>query len=145
MAGINVVVEKKRLVNFFTILLLIATLDFLIDLLNVASTIPRTVMYLLHLSFYIFISLNIIKQVWLPRCVNQNLIFGLMCGYISLGMLGFFILSGIEILDPGSFYNNFLREEMIMKGENPTSMLYFSFVTLLTIGYGDIIPVSEVA
>lgn len=103
MAGINVVVEKKRLVNFFTILLLIATLDFLIDLLNVASTIPRTVMYLLHLSFYIFISLNIIKQVWLPRCVNQNLIFGLMCGYISLGMLGFFILSGIENIRPRLF------------------------------------------
>lgn len=144
-AGIIVVIEKKRLTHFFTLLLLIAALDFVIDIFNVSSTIPRTVMYLLHLSFYALISLNIIKQVWLPRCVNQNLIFGLMCGYISLGMLGFFILSGIEILSPGSFLNTFADQEMIVDGENSTTMLYFSFITLLTIGYGDIVPISEVA
>lgn len=88
---------------------------------------------------YIMISYQLISQVWKARIVNRNVIAGLISGYISLGFIGFFICMSIEILSPNSF-----------SGINPDvslveEMMYYSYITLLTIGYGDILPVTPIA
>jgi hypothetical protein len=63
-----------------------------------------------------------------------------MGGYISLGLVAFFLLLGIEYAEPGSFH-----------GLNPDGstlhkdLLYFAYITLMTIGYGDISPMGALA
>ena len=49
----------------------------------------------------------------------------------------------VEILDPGSF-SGFAADQLNNEG-NGNDLMYFSFITLLTIGYGDILPVSQFA
>jgi len=44
------------------------------------------------------------------------------------------------MIDPDSFYIRNFNQEMI-----PIDMIYFSFTTLTTLGYGDITPVSYTA
>ena len=66
-----------------------------------------------------------------------------MSGYIALGLVFFFVFSAIEIFTSGSFTHVYFDKESI--SANINSLLYFSYVTLMTLGYGDIIPLTEVA
>jgi len=66
-----------------------------------------------------------------------------MSGYIALGLVFFFIFSAIEIFTTGSFIHVQFEGEGI--SGNMYSLLYFSYVTLMTLGYGDIVPLTEVA
>ena len=66
--------------------------------------------------------------------INNNIVYGLISGYVSLGLIGFFINLFIETIQPNSF-NGLLNQ--INASEN---LLYYSYVTLLTIGFGEITP-----
>ena len=97
-----------------------------------------------YFLFYLVVTFEIIKQVWYATEVNKNVIFGLMSGYISLGLIGFFICISIELQAPGSFQGGLLDTT----GHAPVlaeQLMYFSFITLMTIGFGDILPVTVLA
>ena len=81
--------------------------------------------------------MEIILQVWRAREVNKNVIFGVMGGYVSLGLIAFFLLMGIYIAEPDAFRG---LEGLQGKGLSE-HLLYYAYITLMTIGYGDIVPV----
>lgn len=89
--------------------------------------------------FYLIISVDLIKQVLKARVVGMNEIFGLISGYISLGLLGVFLCLTVEYIHPNSFSG---IDHDLSLSEN---LLYFSYITLMTIGYGDITPATELA
>jgi len=139
-AGIILISEKKKLMWFLVILLLISTFIFgsnlfenrnerLFDFIKMAS----------YFLFYIIVAFEIIKQVWKAKVVNRNVIFGLISGYITLGLIGFFICISIEMAHPNSFSG------LLSKITITENLMYFSYITLLTIGYGDILPVTSLA
>ena len=119
-------------------------------LFGISTTVgnePRD-LSLLRLSgyflFYVVVTSQIIHQVWYAKRVNKNVIFGLTSGYISLGLIGFFIFLTIELMMPGSFQGGVLWD----KGTTDVladELMYFSFITLMTIGYGDILPATALA
>ncbi|MEO0572376.1 MAG: potassium channel family protein [Bacteroidota bacterium] len=97
-----------------------------------------------YFLFYLVVTFEIIRQVWNAKEINGKVIFGLTSGYISLGLLGFFVCLSIELIYPGSFQGALLDAA----GQTQSlaeQLMYFSFVTLLTIGYGDILPVTDLA
>lgn len=71
-------------------------------------------------------------------------IFGSICGYLFLG-LGWAVGYGlVETHQPGSFaVNAALRTAE--GNADPQVLVYYSFVTLTTVGYGDVTPVSPAA
>jgi hypothetical protein len=83
------------------------------------------------------------------RCVTFNTVCASLCIYLLLGVLWALGYSVIDHLDPAAFQSSTPNERVgsfmqIGKGE-PTAVLYFSFATLTTLGYGDIVPVSPIA
>ncbi len=102
--------------------------------------VSRMIIYFL---FYIVVSIETIKQVWQARRISESVIFGVVSGYISLGLLGFFICLSIELVHPDSFHGLYTGETMTIAVTD--RLIYFSFITLLTIGYGDILPVTLLA
>jgi hypothetical protein len=73
--------------------------------------------------------------------MNVNRLVGAICVFLLLGILWAFAYSMLEIAVPGSFSG-------LAPGHDPrsdSSWIYFSFVTLTTLGYGDITPESAVA
>ncbi len=98
--------------------------------------------FALHFLFYTVITVGIIKQIWGSGRVNKNVIMGLMCGYICLGLVGFFVFMTIELVSPGSFQG--LDVEGYTIKEKSDSILYYSYITLMTIGYGEIHPVNQI-
>ncbi len=68
--------------------------------------------------------------------VNQQSVIGAICIYLLLGMLFVFIYSVVAKLGSGPFF---------VQGTDGTTSLrmYFSFVTLTTVGYGDYTPATN--
>ena len=85
------------------------------------------------------ITLRILRKVLGAGRVTTELLAATMCGFVLLGMVGTFLFVGIELVQPGAFAH-------VAPGAGSVQSLnYFSFVTLLTVGYGDIVPLSNVA
>jgi hypothetical protein len=87
----------------------------------------------LHLFTFIFRA---------PR-VNVEILCTAAANYLMLGLLwafGYILVAGVN---PDAFVVNYgTSAGHVMKGANS---IYFSFATLCTVGYGDIVPVSSVA
>ena len=71
--------------------------------------------------------------------VTKEVIFGALVVYLLMGLMWSFGYDLVDSLIPGSFK----YPENFSKHNN--SFAYFSFVTLTTLGYGDITPVSPPA
>lgn len=143
-AGIILISKRKKLMWFFTVLLAVTLFAFGSTLMEKHETqVYDYLQMAAFFLFYIVVTIEIITQVWSIKKVNKNVILGLISGYISLGLLGFFICLSIEMTYPESFQGLFLIEA---GPEQLTErLLYYSFITLLTIGYGDILPITALA
>ncbi|WP_462248496.1 ion channel [Ekhidna sp.] len=143
--GILLISKNKPLTRFFISLFILSLVVFGSNFLDRATTFNRLeyIRLVIYFVFYATVTINIIGQVWKAQEVNKNVIFGLMSGYISLGLLGFFLFLSIQIIEPGSF--NGILIEGADNGNMVDSLIYYSYITLLTIGYGEIYPVTPVA
>ncbi len=135
---------NKWKLRFIILLLITAIVFFGVD---VTSIKYQEAFKFVHLGtfflFYLLLSVEIIKQVWQAKIVGKNVIFGLVSGYISLGLIGFFICTAIEMASPGSFAG--LSYQADTGAAKPEELLYFSYITLMTIGYGEIVPLAQIA
>ncbi len=140
LAGILLVSKKEKLMWFLTVLLIISAFIFGTNLMeNKNQGFLNFLRMITYFLFYIIVTYEIISQVWRVKVVNTNVIFGLISGYIALGLIGFFICISIEMAHPNSF------EGILASTTLTDSLMYYSYVTLLTIGYGDILPVTQLA
>jgi len=73
----------------------------------------------------------IIRSMWRRREVDLQTILGALCIYVLIGMMMAFLYGAISYLSPGAFFAQ-------TKNPNSSDFLYFSFVTLTTVGYGDL-------
>ena len=68
---------------------------------------------------------------------------GSIVAYILIGIAWALLYSYIELLYPNSFsFVSATEDDLHAKG---SALFYYSFVTLTTLGYGDILPVSQFA
>jgi hypothetical protein len=141
-AGIVLVSKSKSFLWFFIGLLCILLSNFIFKL-EEKQLLFRYIKLGGYFLFYGFVATQLIKQVWQAKIVDRNVIFGLISGYISLGLIGFFICIAIEISNPGSFDG--LKVMASNTDALTEQLMYFSYITLLTIGYGDILPVTTLA
>jgi len=99
-----------------------------------------------HLCAVLFLfgaSVLIVKSLFSALTLTFDSILGAVCGYLFLGLGWAVLYALIEGFQPGSFE---ISPKLVTGGEHarplPHVLTYFSFVTLTTVGYGDISPVS---
>jgi hypothetical protein len=95
---------------------------------------------LLFISFVVFQLLRFI--VYAPR-VDSQVLCAAIAGYLLSGFAWSLAYSLLGRLDPSSFV--FTLSPTSGQSMNGFGSIYFSFITLSTVGYGDIAPVSDVA
>jgi len=95
-----------------------------------------------------YIVVAILRMVFSTRRVTFDTISASLCVYVLLGILWAVAYSLLELASPGSFSFSFIEAQeaaplMCLSAETAVYPLYFSFVTLTTLGYGDIVPHSS--
>ena len=142
LAGIVLISKIRALLWVFVGLLSLMLINFVFNL-EEEQPLFSYVKMVCYFLFYGIVTTQIIRQVWEAKIVNKNVIFGLISGYISLGLIGFFICLAIELANPGSFEG--LKVIVSNADALTEQLMYFSYITLLTIGYGDIFPITSMA
>jgi hypothetical protein len=94
-------------------------------------------------SFYVFTAAVILGFVLRTTDVNQDTLWGAVCVYLFLGGIFHMVFVVIETMQPGSFLSNATCASGA--GLASSDLVYHSFVTLTTLGYGDIVPVAPLA
>ena len=143
-SGILLISKKKVLFWFFTVLFIVSLFVFGFDMVqrdNMEANIALR--FGVYFLFYVTVTISIIKQVWKAKKVNKNVIIGLMSGYVSLGLIAFFMFTSIELYHPNSFKGVLIEGFTLV--QKMDSLLYYSYITMLTIGYGEIVPVTPIA
>ncbi|TMM57072.1 two pore domain potassium channel family protein [Maribacter algarum] len=145
-AGIILISKRKDLFWFFLILLIASSTIFAIA--QASGEMPLFTSYMqfgIYFAFYLVVTYEIIKQVWQSDTVDKKVIYGMASGFISLGLIGFFICMSIEIANPDSFQGGLLSQQETLPNTLTEQLMYFSFITMMTIGYGDILPITPLA
>ncbi|MEK6676252.1 MAG: ion channel [Planctomycetota bacterium] len=97
----------------------------------------------LAIVFFGFTTLCVLSYVLRGTTVSADKLYGATCVYLLMGLVWAMAYSLLEKLQPGSFY---AAPEQNLDGKlNWSDLLFFSFITLTTIGYGDITPVTSQA
>lgn len=91
--------------------------------------------------FFLITLVRLLTQLARAPRVTLAVLSGAAAGYVLLGCLGGLVATLIESAEPGSFSLG----AMPIDGEIYDRLLYFSFVTIASLGYGDVLPVSAPA
>jgi hypothetical protein len=94
-----------------------------------------------EVGFFFGSAVLIVKSLFGPLGLSSDSLLGAICGYLFLGVGWAVIYSMIEHVHPGSFTisQSFVTGQAL--GRPPSDVLtYYSFVTLTTVGYGDVVP-----
>ena len=80
----------------------------------------------------------ILRRIFQHLVISGQTVLGAICAYLLFGMAFAFIYHAMWDLDASTFKGDL--------GASPQfGLLYFSYVTLATLGYGDIVPVGQLA
>lgn len=125
-------------------IMFIVFLLLVLEALRLASAGSRTsnlVLDITYLLYFVIMTFEVFRQILLARKIDINMVSGAFCGFIMLGILGSLVMTIIELTDPGAFSGIRVHDF----NQTFQDLIYYSFVSLLTIGYGDILPVSSTA
>jgi hypothetical protein len=97
-------------------------------------------LFLTYAIFYGFTIVHVLRYVLMPGEVTADKIHGAIAGYILAGLLWTALYLFLDQTNPGSFSYRGVKDSTNLLAY--PDLLYFSFVTLTTTGYGDIAPVT---
>lgn len=107
----------------------------------------RRVSQIIGLGLLGFTTLLMFNSLLQTETVSEDTIVGGICIYLLVGLC--FAVAYILMIDlfPGSFVagDTTIKIDPHEPSAHATSMLYFSFVTMTTLGYGHIYPNNEIA
>ena len=91
-------------------------------------------------AFMLTITLSILTHIFRQKAVTADMIAGAIVVYLLMAVMWSQIYRVLECIRPGQFSPP--------AGQGPITLAllrYFSFVTITTVGYGDIIPMTHAA
>jgi len=128
--------KSKKWLAFGVVSILIVLL---LDIINYNNDVYFYSSNFFELTLHFIVILFLFQHIISVKEITDDLVYASLLGYFLLA-IGF--AHAYAVLD-NLGYIKFKPEEMFSK--NNWNYLYYSFTTLTTLGYGDIVPVSPLA
>ena len=93
---------------------------------------------LFGILFFGFAVVHISQFIFKAQDVTKDVLFAAIVVYLLMAIMWSFIYGLLELIQPGSFKLPDAQSQEVSR-----LFLYFSFVTITTLGYGDITPVTD--
>ena len=90
--------------------------------------------------FFLYVTMTLMDMIIKTREITQNTLYGAVCVYLLLGLLWVSIYGLIDAIIPGAIFSG----DEIGSRLTSNELIYFSYTTLTTLGYGDITSLSPV-
>ena len=87
-------------------------------------------------------TVGLVRRAMAPGRVTMSRVLASLCAYLMIGLVWAEVYAAVAALSPGAF-NVPQGWPQVGSGELVTMAVYFSYVTLTTLGYGDITPATE--
>jgi hypothetical protein len=113
-----------------------------------ASGGVEVVRHVLLTAFLGYVIGVMLRAIFDSREVTFNTVCASLCIYLLLGVVWALAYSVEDLLDPAAFTGTVdagKHPGWLRLGRGETTVLYFSFATLTTLGYGDIVPTSPIS
>lgn len=104
-----------------------------------ASDMLRIVMHVFCVNFFGCVMLMHLRTLVQSRKINEDILAGSICIYLLFGLVFGFIYNVLNIFE-GVAFEDYSSEPLFF-----SDFVYLSMVTLTTVGYGDIVPISPIA
>ncbi|HEY1861907.1 MAG TPA: potassium channel family protein [Gemmataceae bacterium] len=102
-----------------------------------------------HLCAAVFLSFavaTILGSILGEKVVTADSIYGAFSGYLLAGLAFGHLYCVVEIVIPGSFrVDASVASQLQVEHHRHFLLSYFSFITLTTVGYGDVVPIKAAA
>ena len=96
--------------------------------------------YFLKILIVSITIVELFREIFKTKKIDSHIISSAISIYVLVGIFWYLLFMFLLMIDPDSFYIRNFNPEMVS-----IDMIYFSFTTLTTLGYGDITPVSYTA
>jgi hypothetical protein len=124
--------------KWFTFGIVLAIAGFVLQVAAVFLDIRalKIAFFVVFIAFCTLSAVIAFIEVTLAGLPNVNRLMGAICIYLLLGVIWGTIYILLELLSPGSFHGLDAESQT----RHSSQLFYFSFVTITTLGYGDITP-----
>jgi hypothetical protein len=144
-AGLRAIGIKRQLFRFEVFLLVFSVICSAAGKVLDNSTLFTA--GLIGESFFLFlVGMAILFDLFRTRKITEDSLAGAVCVYLLIGLIWTYLYMIVELFIPGSFSftQGDARVQMWVSSEF-YPFYYFSLVTMTTVGYGDLLPVSTAA
>lgn len=99
-----------------------------------------------NVVLYIFIVTDLVRQVSRAKMVSPKVIVEAINGYLMIGLVFSIVVGFMSSVNPGSFSFDAINSGGALVHETPFhEYIYYAFITLTTVGYGDVVPLTAAA
>ena len=132
--------NRSKVIN---IAIAVIIIEWLSEILNLSLLI--TVSTIANIVFFDMIVVLFILQIARSKTVTPRVIMESINGYLMLGLSFSILIALVCIIDQNAFSFKHLTEQMDPSISYVSNYFYFGFVTLSTLGYGDVVPLTPAA
>lgn len=137
-AAVSALSERRRQMHIALVLAVPSAITQALSLASPNRYDLHLVTLTLALMFIGYVIAVVCRRVFVRGEVTGEKIAGAVCVYLLIGLAWSMLYALISLLQPGAF-------SLPISIESEYDFIYYSFVTLTTLGYGDITPSSSFA
>ncbi|MGE5445505.1 MAG: potassium channel family protein [Ignavibacteriales bacterium] len=144
LSGVDAVSDRKRDIVIASILGLLWIIGIFINFILYKINAALFEEYLPSgILFFGFVTVRILSHILRTREITSETLYAAVCVYFLMGITWATAFLLIEKFIPGSFHIS--HDRNLDKAMTGSDTIYYSFVTLVTLGYGDITPATNEA
>lgn len=111
---------------------------------SAANSPTGAVLLVFTAAFFILATVRLLHKIVRDKVVTTDTLYGAACIYLFIGITYALLYGILSWLQPDTLFYAKVNHPTVAIGGWP-SHVYFSFMTLATVGYGDILPATQLA